>query len=76
LTGANTIDIERKGKDKLSVPNTVSFMINTNNYQAIKLSPDDRRFFIPDMVNKKESKDYYKLLYKYITDPLVGEAFL
>jgi hypothetical protein len=75
LTGANTIDIERKGKDKLPVPNTVSFMINTNNYEEIKLSPDDRQFFIPDMVNKKESKDYYKLLYKYVTDPLIGGAF-
>lgn len=75
LTEANTIDIENKGKDKITVPNTVSFMINTNNYQAIKLLPDDRRFFIPDIVCKKESKDYYKLLYQYVTDPIVREAF-
>ncbi|MEM5804009.1 MAG: DUF5906 domain-containing protein, partial [Candidatus Aenigmatarchaeota archaeon] len=74
LTG-NTIDIERKFKDKLKVPNTVSFIINTNNYSALKLSPDDRRFFMPDIVDKKESKEYYKVLYKYTNDPIVGEAF-
>ncbi|MCS7317997.1 MAG: hypothetical protein NZZ41_06820, partial [Candidatus Dojkabacteria bacterium] len=65
----------RKFKDKLTVPNTVSFIINTNNYSALKLSPDDRRFFMPDIVNKKESKEYYKVLYKYTNDPIVGEAF-
>jgi hypothetical protein len=50
-------------------------MIITNNNNVIKLSPDDSRFFMPDIVNKKESKDYYKLLYQYTNDPIVGEAF-
>jgi hypothetical protein len=62
-------------KENSTVPNTVSFIINTNNYSALKLSPDDRRFFIPDIVNKKESKEYYNLLYQYTHDPIVGEAF-
>lgn len=74
LTG-NTIDIEKKHIDKIKVRNTVSFIIHTNNYTALKLSPNDRRFFMPDIVNKKESKEYYKMLYQYTNDPIVGEAF-
>jgi hypothetical protein len=70
-----TIDIEEKFQKKITVPNTVSFIINTNNYSALKLSPDDRRFFMPDIVNKKESKEYYTKLYPCTHDPIVGEAF-
>jgi hypothetical protein len=50
-------------------------MINTNNYHALKLSPDDRRFFMPDVVNDKESDNYYNLLRQYTNDSIVGEAF-
>jgi hypothetical protein len=74
LTGS-TIDFEEKHKDKLKVPNTVSFIINTNNYSALKISSDDRRYFMPDVVNKPKGDDYYELLLQYTNDPIVGEAF-
>jgi len=38
------ISVERKCQDPIKVKNTVSFIINTNNY-AIRLSHDDRRYF-------------------------------
>jgi hypothetical protein len=69
-----TLDIEMKFKEIFNVPNFVSFMIITNN-NAIKLSHDDRRFFMPDIVNKKENKDYYRSLYQYTNDPIVRKAF-
>jgi hypothetical protein len=72
----DTLDIEMKFKEIDNVPNIVSFMIITNNYNAIKLTPDDHRhFFMPDAVYKPASNDYYALLLQYTNDPIVGEAF-
>jgi hypothetical protein len=70
------IDIEEKFKNKRFVKNTVSFMIITNNYRAVKLTPDDRRFFMPDVVNFKETEEYYNVLYKYTNEPIVGKHFI
>jgi hypothetical protein len=71
----NMISIERKGQDPIKVKNTVSFIINTNNY-AIRISYDDRRYFQPDTSDKyKGNKEYFNKLIRILEDPNVGEAF-
>jgi len=71
----NMISVKRKCQDPIKVKNTVSFIINTNNY-AIRLSHDDRRYFQPDTSDKyKNNKEYFTKLIRILEDPNVGEAF-
>jgi hypothetical protein len=71
----NMISVERKGKDPIKVKNTVSFIINTNNY-AIRLTYDNRRYFQPDTSSKyKGNKEYFTKLNSILEDSNVGEAF-
>ena len=71
----STISVERKCQDPIKVKNTVSFIINTNNY-AIRLSHDDRRYFQPDTSDKyKNNKEYFTKLIRILENSEVGEAF-
>ena len=40
----DNISIERKGKDPITLQNTTNFIGDTNNFNILNISPDDRRF--------------------------------
>ena len=69
----DTIQLQEKFKNPISVKHTASLMLNSNS-KVVRLEKSDRRYFIPDIANKR-SLDYYKDLADAMEYPEVGEAF-
>ena len=75
----NKINIERKGKDPITLNDATHYIFLSNNNNPVKIPPDDRRFFCIEVGEdsrndtdffskvKKEidNKEYIKSLYNY-----------
>ena len=56
----DTISIERKGKDPITLQNTTNFIGDTNNFNILNISADDRRFVWLECSSKYVgNKDYF-----------------
>lgn len=76
IINSPTYTFEQKNKDQVQCENIMSLMILSNKSHALKLESDDRRFFLLDVsAIKKQDHVYWDLIYSYINNPLVGEAF-
>jgi hypothetical protein len=63
----DNISIERKGKDPITLKNTTNFIGDTNNFNILNISPDDRRFVWLECNDKYiGNKQYF--------DPLADEC--
>lgn len=49
----DTIEVEGKGKDSVNVQNFSSTYVSSNDFDAVRLRGDDRRFSIVDLTDKK-----------------------
>ena len=59
----DTISIERKGKDPIILDNTTNFIGDTNNFNILNISLDDRRFVWTECSSKSiGNKDYFDSL--------------
>jgi Family of unknown function (DUF5906) len=72
----NTINYERKGKDKITVQNISNLILTSNNENALAVSPEDRRFslFRCSSIHKMD-KSYFIRLAEHLAKPKVARAF-
>lgn len=66
----STINIESKGKPKITLSNYMTFLITTNNEKLFSLSSTDRRFYFIKTSDKiANDTDYFNMLYENINNP-------
>jgi len=85
-TGTARRSMERKGMDRVIVPNFTRYILHTNNKTPVSVGPEDRRFLIAEaaLTSKKfpDGKDspayaaYYKRLAVACRSPSVVIAFV
>ena len=59
------LEIHPKGKKAYNVSNTLWFMAFSNDPQPIKLDADDRRWFIPEVSNDRQTRDDMEPYYRW-----------
>lgn len=64
------MDFEKKGLDKMNLPNLSNFVMTSNNQFCVIIDPSDRRYFILD-VDDSNANDlsYYEPFRDYCRDP-------
>lgn len=73
----DNISIECKGKDAITCPNDIDFVITTNNIGGVPLEENNRRYFIPTVISIKDDKidKLTRYIYKIITSSNKKEYF-
>lgn len=61
-TAGDTVLIERKYEMPYSVPNITNYLFFSNHTDAVKLDPEDRRFFVIRTDAKPKGEAYYRAL--------------
>lgn len=75
LVTGDTFEIKTKNKTNREVDNILSFIITSNN-KALKITDDERRFFMPDVSSDRVGDyKYFSSLKTAMTKEGVGEAF-
>ena len=58
---ANTMLVEKKGLEAEQIPNNMNFVLCSNE-NILKIIEHDRRFVVPTMIDKRQSREYYDAL--------------
>lgn len=76
LITEDRINIEKKGIDAVSLQNYNNFIGDTNNWNILNISPNDRRFVFFNCNNEYAgNEDYFTLLVNDLKDDVVLSAF-
>lgn len=69
LISRDTVGIERKGIDKITVPSFTRFVFTGNEMHALHLDKDDRRFCVlRTLSDRQQDQSYFKPLLAYIKE--------
>jgi hypothetical protein len=73
----DSLVIEQKGVDSITVPNLLHIMMTSNEDWTVSAGPESRRFFVLDVSDGRVGDAaYFKNLWKDVNDPGVGSAML
>jgi hypothetical protein len=60
VTTERYVDINRKYMEQYAIENWIHILAMSNSYAAVRMSPDDRRWLIPGVSEKKKSQKYWE----------------